>query len=172
MNTKKLAASIVCGAMLLTATPAFAADEVTSDFAEIYINIDLDGKVPNTQGVLYGGQAWVPLRVVADGLGMQITWDAKTPTSTIYNGTRGMDFSEGENLYTSYCTVPGMVGMPAPKELAGSPAIGQDGRMWVPAEAFEVLVGYEVAVQDDTVVISKMPEPEIEENIAETQVEE
>ena len=34
MNTKKLAASIVCGAMLLTATPAFAADEVTSDFAE------------------------------------------------------------------------------------------------------------------------------------------
>lgn len=172
MNTKKLAASIVCGAMLLTATPAFAADEVTSDFAKLCINIDLDGKVPNTQGVLYGGQAWVPLRVVADGLGMQITWDAKTRTATIYNGTRGMDFSEGENLYTSYCTVPGMVGMPAPKELAGSPAIGQDGRMWVPAEAFEVLVGYEVAVQDDTVVISKMPEPEIEENIAETQVEE
>ena len=172
MNTKKLAASIVCGAMLLTATPAFAADEVTSDFAKLCINIDLDGKVPNTQGVLYGGQAWVPLRVVADGLGMQITWDAKTRTATIDNGTRGMDFSEGENLYTSYCTVPGMVGMPAPKELAGSPAIGQDGRMWVPAEAFEVLVGYEVAVQDDTVVISKMPEPEIEENIAETQVEE
>lgn len=166
MKLKKIAVGIVCGAMLLTATPALAAQDVEASVmmpAIRLVSMNLNGQVPNTQGVLYANQAWVPLRAAADGLGIAVSWDGETRTAVINDGTRGMNFYEGENLYTSYCTIPGLVGMPAPRELAGPPKIAEDGRMWVPAEAFAVLIGYDVTVADDVISISKTEKAEVDE---------
>ena len=45
--------------------------------------------------------------------------------------------------------------MTSPTELSGAPVIEKNGRMWVPAEAFGVLVGYDVALEGDVVMINR-----------------
>lgn len=161
---KKFAAGMLCGAMLFSCGPAFAQtpaeDAAVSQPAVINADLSLDGKVPNAQGVLYDGKAWVPLRVVADGLEIAVAWDAETRTATIDDGTRTMEFREGDNLYCSWSSDPNLLGMTAPAELAGAPVIAANGRMWVPAEAFTVLVGYDVSVQDHTVTINHQQKAE------------
>ena len=166
MNTKKLVAGILCGTLLLSGTPAMAAEEMatppmkeqSSGLCLRLLNLNLNGRVPNTQGYLYGGTPWVPLRVVADGLGMTIQWDGATRTARIDDGVRTMDFHEGESSYISWSSDPHLLGMTAPLELSDAPTIDLQGRMWVPAEAFSVLVGYEVLVGNDTLTIRKQQE--------------
>lgn len=87
---KKAAIGILCGALMFPGAAAFAA-EVQEQPAVERINLNLDGAVPNTQGVLYDGQAWVPLRAVADGLDIAISWDAETRTVNLNDGTRTTD---------------------------------------------------------------------------------
>lgn len=163
MQAKKLAAGILCGALLLTSAPTMAADEIATPpmkeqagLCILVINLNLNGRVPNTRGYLYGGTPWVPLRVAADGLDMKIQWDAASRTANIDDGVRTMNFHEGENVYISWSSDPNLMGMTAPLELADAPVIDAQGRMWVPAEAFTVLVGYEVHVADDTLTIQKI----------------
>lgn len=154
MILKKAAIGILCGALAFSGTAAFAA-EVPEQPAIERINLNLDGVVPNTQGVLYDGQAWVPLRAVADGLDIAISWDAETRTANLNDGTRTMDLVEGQNLYCSWSAIPNVLGMTSPTELSGAPVIEKNGRMWVPAEAFGVLVGYDVALEGDVVMINR-----------------
>ncbi len=163
MQAKKLAASILCSALLLSSTPAIAAEEIAmppmkeqAGLCASWINLNLNGRVPNTRGCLYGGTPWVPLRVAADGLDMKIQWDAASRTANVDDGVRTMNFHEGENVYISWSSDPNLMGMTAPMELADAPVIDAQGRMWVPAEALTVLVGYEVHVADDTLTIQKM----------------
>lgn len=163
MKLKKLVVGILCSAMLLSSGPAFAEvtpENLTNGLAIIKADLNLNGEMPNTQGVLYGGEGWVPLRAVADSLGIAIRWDAETRTVTMNDGVRIMEFREGDKLYCSWCSSPDMIGMTAPTELSGAPVIAADGRMWVPAKVFEVLVGYDVCVQDSTIIITYQSESE------------
>ena len=153
---KKLAVGILCSTFIMSSGTAFAADLKTlqpEEQAITKVSLDLNGTVPNTQGVLYQGKAWVPLRVAADGLGMKVQWDEKTRTATLDDGVRTMTFQEEDELYASWPSSPDLVGMTAPTKLAGAPYIAKDGRMWVPAEAFEVLVGYDVTSDQEKITI-------------------
>lgn len=162
MHVKKFVVGILCGALLLSGAPAVAAEktaapmETQAGLCIRPLNLDLNGRVPNTQGRLYGGTPWVPLRVAADGLGMTIQWDGATRTARIDDGVRTMDFHEGEASYISWSSDPELLGMTAPLELSDAPVIDAQGRMWVPAEAFSVLVGYAVSVENDTLTIQKL----------------
>mgnify|MGYP003378433366 FL=1 len=45
--------------------------------------------------------------------------------------------------------------MTAPQKLGAAPFIDKTNVMYVPAEAFRVLVGYDVTITDSTVTIAK-----------------
>lgn len=96
----------------------------------------------------------VPLRETADALGLTLTWDRNSRTATLESDTRAMDLAEGKDLYVSTSTIPGAVGMTSPGTLGVAPYIADDGAMYVPAEAFEWLVGYDVTEDDTTVTIA------------------
>ena len=96
----------------------------------------------------------VPLRETADALGLTLTWDRDSRTATLESDTRAMDLAEGKDLYVSTSTIPGAVGMTSPGTLGVAPYIADDGAMYVPAEAFEWLVGYDVTEDDTTVTIA------------------
>ncbi|WP_394266407.1 stalk domain-containing protein [Anaerotignum sp.] len=96
----------------------------------------------------------VPLRETADALGLTLTWDRDSRTATLESDTRSMDLVEGKDLYVSTSTIPGAVGMTSPSTLGVAPYVADDGAMYVPAEAFEWLVGYDVAEDDTTVTIT------------------
>lgn len=96
----------------------------------------------------------VPLRETADALGLTLTWDRDSRTATLESDTRSMDLAEGKDLYLSTTTIPGAVGMTSPGTLGVAPYIDAAGTMYVPAEAFAWLVGYDVTEDNSTITIS------------------
>ncbi len=98
---------------------------------------------------------YVPLRDTADALGISVDWNKDTRTATISNDTRTMDIAEGKDLYISATTIENAVGMTAPLKLDAAPFIDENGKMQVPAEAFNALVGYNVTIDENTVTISE-----------------
>lgn len=100
------------------------------------------------------GVTCVPLRETAEALGLTLTWDRDSRTATLESDTRTMDLAEGQDLYVSSTTISGAVGMTSPGTLGVAPYIAADGTMYVPAEAFEWLVGYTMTEDDNTVTIA------------------
>lgn len=98
--------------------------------------------------------ACVPLRETSNALGLTLTWDRGSRTATLESDTRSMDLTDGKDLYLSTSTIPGAVGMTSPGTLGVAPYITDDGAMYVPAEAFAWLVGYDVTEDNSTVTIS------------------
>lgn len=96
----------------------------------------------------------VPLRETADALGLTLTWDRDSRTATLESDTRSMNLTEGKDLYVSTTTIPGAVGMTSPGTLGVAPYIADDGTMYVPAEAFAHLVGYNVTEDNRSITIS------------------
>lgn len=96
----------------------------------------------------------VPLRETAAALGLTLTWDRDSRTATLKSDTRSMDLAEGKDLYLSTSTIPGAVGMTSPGTLGVAPYIDDAGTMYVPAEAFAWLVGYDVTEDNSTITIS------------------
>lgn len=96
----------------------------------------------------------VPLRETANALGLTLIWNRDSRTATLESDTRSMDLAEGKDLYISTSTIPGAVGMTSPGTLGVAPYIADDGSMYVPAEAFEWLVGYDVIEDDTTLTIA------------------
>ncbi|HIT72930.1 MAG TPA: copper amine oxidase N-terminal domain-containing protein [Candidatus Fimicola cottocaccae] len=110
------------------------------------------------KGIIKDGTAFVPLRAVADSFGMSITWDGSTNTCTVDDKTRKMSFTVGNDSYISYSSVEGMIGMTAPLKLGAAPYIDDEGNMYVPAEAFSVMVGYNVKVEGNGYSVSIVKE--------------
>lgn len=99
--------------------------------------------------------ACVPLRETADALGLTLAWNCESRTATLKSDTRTMNLTEGKDLYVSTTTIPDAVGMTSPGILGVAPFIGEDGTMYVPAEAFEWLVGYDVTENNSNVTIAE-----------------
>lgn len=71
------------------------------------------------------------------------------------NGETVSIWAEGVDLYVSSVAWKGMIGMTVPLELGATPFLNENGTMYVPAEAFWALVGYEVTAGEGIVVISQ-----------------
>lgn len=114
---------------------------------------------------------FVPLRDSADALKLNVAWDAKTRTATLSNDTRSMKLTDGKDLYVSTTTIPGAVGMTKPVELGAAPYVAKDGKMFIPAQAYVSLVGYDVTTTDTQVVIAKKAEVPAEKLVPAEKVE-
>lgn len=105
--------------------------------------------------VIKNDVSYIPLRQAADGLGLSLTWDKEERAAVLRSELRMMKLTEGVDLYVSSAAQEGMVGMTAPMELGAAPFVDEHGTMYVPAEAFRVLVGYEVTEEEGSIFISQ-----------------
>ena len=99
--------------------------------------------------------ACVPLRETADALGLTLVWNSESRTATLKSDIHTMNLTEGKDMYVSATTIPDAVDMTSSGILGVAPFIWEDGTMYVPAEAFEWLVGYEVTENNDSVMITQ-----------------
>lgn len=124
------------------------------------LTIVANGKTLESAGTLYDGKsAIVPVRAVAEALGCTVSYEQKDGKEyvTVENDARTMTLTVGEDLYISASNLEGMVGMTSPTQLGAAPVI-TDGITYAPADLFKVLVGFDVAVADDTVTITAQQE--------------
>lgn len=118
------------------------------------IVIDGDMVLPQ-KAVVKNNVVMVPLRAVAETLGCKVAWDSAARTATITDDTRTMAFTIGMDLYVSAAAPEtGLIGMTSPIKLGAAPYLDAEGRTWVPAEAFEVMIGYRVSKTDTAIEIA------------------
>ena len=96
--------------------------------------------------------AFIPLRQAADALGCTVTWDKATRSAVLADEMRQMTIQEGQEIYTSAPTQEDMVGMPTPQQM-GAAFIDETGKLFVPAEVFSILIGYDVTIDGSCVTI-------------------
>ncbi len=101
------------------------------------------------------GVYFVPLRETADKLGLTTTWDSKNHTAKLESDTRTMHLIVGNDTYVSSTKIKGAVGMTAPQKLGVAPFIDQNNILYVPADIFSVLVGYDVTITEQSVIITE-----------------
>lgn len=97
----------------------------------------------------------VPLRETADKLGLTTTWDSKHHIAKLESDTRTMNLILGNDTYISSTKIKGAVGMTAPQKLGVAPFIDKNNTMYVPANIFSVLVGYDVTITEQSVTITE-----------------
>ncbi|MBS6545884.1 MAG: hypothetical protein KH319_00720 [Butyricicoccus pullicaecorum] len=118
-----------------------------------HIVIDGDMMLPQ-KAVVKNEVVMVPLRAAAEALGCKVTWDGAEKAATITDDARTMTVTIGEDLYVSAAAPEtDLIGMTAPQKLGAAPYIDAEGYTWVPAKAFEVMVGYQVTQTEDAVKI-------------------
>ena len=118
-----------------------------------HIVIDSDMMLPQ-KAVVKDEVVMVPLRAAAEALGCKVTWDGTEKAATITDDARTMTVTIGEDLYVSAAAPEtDLIGMTTPQKLGAAPYIDAEGYTWVPAKAFEVMVGYQVTQTEDTVKI-------------------
>ncbi|MGN0135751.1 stalk domain-containing protein [Anaerotignum sp.] len=140
MKKHSVFACTLCASILLGMT-AYAEEPMTIES-------------PNYQAdaLVQEDTAFIPLRQAADALGCTVTWDKAARSALLANEMRQMGIEEGQELYTSAPAQEGMVGMPAPQKM-GAAFIDETGRLFVPAEVFSILIGYDVTVDGGSVTI-------------------
>ncbi len=131
---------------------------IIAPYVDGEINIYANGNTLEQKGIIKDGMAFVPLRATAEALNMNITWDSKQSTANIDDGTRNMNFIEGEDLYVSSASKEGIIGMTSPLKLGVSPYIDNEGKMWIPAEALSNMVGYNVKIEGNGYSVSIIKE--------------
>ena len=90
------------------------------------------------QARLTEGVVSLPLRSVAQDLGMEVAWDGITKTVTVTAGDSGIILYPGEDR----CTLLDGQGLAVgPDAALSGAAVIQDGRIWAPAEIFQLLLG-------------------------------
>ena len=104
--------------------------------------------------VVKDGVTMVPLRSVAEALGCTVTWNQDEQSATISDSARQLTVYLGKDSFMSApASETGLVGTPTPVSLGCAP-YAEDGRIWVPAKAFETMVGYTVTVDGTSVQIA------------------
>lgn len=130
-------------------------DTAPADSTEQQYSIVLDGDmVLANKAVMKNDVAMVPLRAVAETLGCKVAWDGAAQAATITSDARTMTVTIGTDLYVSAAAPKtGLIGMTSPVKLGAAPYIDAEGRTWVPAKAFEVMVDFQVSQTDTEVQI-------------------
>lgn len=101
-------------------------------------------------GKIVNGVIMVPIRVVGEKLGYTITWDEKTKTVGLSDGTSKTSVQLGTDNYYK-AAENGTTGMGAPISL-GAASYEEEGVSWAPAEMFNLLKGNPVVtVYGDTI---------------------
>lgn len=135
---KKL--SLLLGLLLLlalAASPALAAD-TTAPAAKVVINGN--SLATDVQPVIEGDQVYLPVRAVAEALGADVAWDAKTETVTVTKNAQVISIDLNQNLVL----VNG-------KEFSlDVPVKMVDGRAMVLAPVFKEALGADAALDSAT----------------------
>lgn len=97
---KKFISGLVVGALISGCLSAYASGgtliEVFYGVKNIVINNQ--PKMPTQKPFIYNGATYVPLRFVADNLGQDVNWDAKTKTIYIGQNVQGVTIYPGKEL--------------------------------------------------------------------------
>ena len=97
------------------------------------------------------GVPMVPLRLVAEHLGYDVSWSPSSQVANINNGKIQTSLYDGQESFNYTTAIPGAVGMSTPVSLDGMTRMMND-ILYVPAELFEML-GHTVTVSGDTMTI-------------------
>ena len=99
-----------------------------------HYTFEINGKDVSVDAVIM-----VPLRVIAQPLGISVTWNGNG-TVTVDTGEMHMTITIGEDSYQAITSIEGAVGATAPLSLGAAPYV-VDGTTYVPLEMFNVLLG-------------------------------
>lgn len=131
------------------AVSAMAAPKVAIDNEE----------VEGSEIVEQDGVGYLPVRPVAEAMGLTVEWNAADKSVLITNGGPVyITFKIGENAYTFAKT--------APMELSGAPVI-IDSKTYIPADVITDLFSYEIMKSDETYnIITKYQESTDESEVS------
>lgn len=123
----------------LLLTLAITTSMAVSAFASTAVAIN-GQTVENANTITENDTTYIPVRPVADALGLNTEWNAETKTVALSNGgPLYITFSIGKNGYTFAKT--------APMELSGEPIV-VDSSAYVPADVLTDLLAYEVTEEN------------------------
>ncbi len=135
--------------------PEEAKPEETKPTEATELTVVAGGKTLATKASVKDGKAIIAVREVAETLGFKVDYVQKDGKEyvTLKNDTRTMTLEIGVDSYVSAPSKEDMVGMAAPVNYGVAPYI-VEGRTYAAAQLFEAMMGFDVAVKDDTVTIS------------------
>jgi len=130
---KKIAAGILATTIL--STGAVFASETDMDTLSINGN-----KVEDAQILTVDGEAFVPVRALCEGLGMEVQWDNEAWMVTVVDMPLYVTFSPTADGYTFARTAPMMLG--------SSPVL-KDGTTYVPVRFIDEILKKEFTIEED-----------------------
>ena len=83
---KKFIAGLLVGMMLMTGAVYAAGGKIEVSLQSLKYYFDGVEKTPNSQGFIYNGTTYVPIRFMAETLGKEVTWDGEK--NAIYIGQK------------------------------------------------------------------------------------
>lgn len=127
----------------------------TPDQAPTELSVIADGKTLPSKANMKNGKAVVVVRETAEALGMKVSYMQKDGNEyvVLQNDMRKMTLEIGQDLYVSTPSKESMTGMAAPAQYGVAPYI-EDGKTYAPAEFFEAMMGFDVKIENNTVVIT------------------
>ncbi|MCD7856172.1 MAG: copper amine oxidase N-terminal domain-containing protein [Clostridiales bacterium] len=121
----------------LILTTLFAALMSAGVYAAEAKHMELDySEIENSGVIVYKDMNYMPVRTVAEAMGLSVEWQGETKTVIISNGgPLYITFSIGTNGYTFAKT--------APVAYEGEPVL-EGGVTYIPVDTFESLMGYDI----------------------------
>lgn len=132
-SIKKLTAGVMAAAVLSTGA-VFAAD---TDIDTISINGNI---IEDAQILTVDGQAFVPVRALCEGMGMEVQWDNEAQMVTIVDMPLYVTFSPTADGYTFARTAP---------MLLGSSPVLKEGRTYVPVTFIGEILKKEFTISEE-----------------------
>lgn len=123
--------------------PALEPIEVTEDLV-------VDGEQIHVPSVVMGGHAMLPVRAVAEALGLEVTWENETRTVSVGTIQMGVNFSIGIDSYNKSRMMPQQLGQAPVTVLAND-----TGVTYVPAEFFTEVLESTITIDGDKTIISR-----------------
>lgn len=107
--------------------------------------VNIRGKVISVNGFLSGGTYYIPFRAAANSLGLSYTYNSASKTATMKGS--GLTLVATDGCYSVYAN-------DRPLFSASPVVIMNDGRMYVPLDAFAKAVGLSATKSSGTVTLS------------------
>ena len=139
---KKSTTIILLGVLLVGVVASFALFSRKSDAIDIYIN---NKKIAsNVSAEMKDGTVFVPISVVAENIGVSVTWDEKTETYSLDDEGIIMTLKKGDNIVRFYNEDIKIDDF----EIVPSPYF-KDGTIMIPENAIFPLFGKEISSGED-----------------------
>lgn len=139
---KKSTTIILLGVLLVGVVASFALFSTKGDAIDIYIN---NKKVAtNVSAEMKDGTVFVPISVVAENIGVSVTWDEKTETYSLNDEGIIMTLKKGDNIVRFYNEDIKIEDF----EIVPSPYF-KEGTIMIPENAIFPLFGKEVSSDED-----------------------